>query len=102
MEKKLGTLNWYRLLNISLFAICIVDSWLAYSHLKANILERQSDYYSLITEELIYKRIDEGISNGIRCRLHYEGLDAINKAITNDVSLRCDLSIHMAPYKRRQ
>ena len=49
IEKKLGTKYWAMRINMSLIAICIVDTWLAYK-LATGTEETQADFYLALAE----------------------------------------------------
>ena len=52
LEKKLEVKEWSARVNMSLLAMCIVDSWLAFTHCTESS-ETQKDYYMHLAEELI-------------------------------------------------
>ena len=53
IEKKLGTKDWPKLFNISVFAMNMADVWLSYQRI-TETAETQSDFYNYISEEMIY------------------------------------------------
>ena len=77
-------LDWSKIFNIYLLAICIVDYWIAYSQVPENRLERKSEYESIIAEELIDNRFYEGVRGGIMSWIQHEVLGEISQAIIND------------------
>ena len=58
LEKKVEVKEWSARVNMSLLAMCIVDSWLAFTNCTESS-ENQRDYYMFLAEELI----DNGYSN---------------------------------------
>lgn len=63
IEKKLGTLDWDRRVNLSILSMYIVDSWLTWRHLQdacREDMERddQGAFYSRLAEEMIDNNID--------------------------------------------
>ena len=77
-------LDWSKRFNIYLLAICIVDYWIAYSQVTENRLKRNSEYDSILAEELIDNRFDEGFRGGIMSWIQHEVLGEISQAIIND------------------
>ena len=62
LERKLGTLEWDKRVNLSVFSMCIVDAWLTWKSLQASgsdgDAEDQQNFYSLLAEEMIDNNID--------------------------------------------
>jgi hypothetical protein len=64
IEKKLGTLEWDRWVNLSILSMCIVDAWLTWKLLhnatrhQTTEFKDQQTFYSLLAEEMIDNNID--------------------------------------------
>ena len=58
IEKKLGTKYWSMQINMSLVAICIVDTWLSYK-LDTGAEETHAEFYLAISEEMIDNMYDQ-------------------------------------------
>jgi len=60
LEKKFGTHDWSKQVNISLLGICIVDSWLVFKGCRGgvNCETPQQDFYTDLAEELIDNAFD--------------------------------------------
>jgi len=63
IEKKLGTLDWDKRVNLSILSMCIVDAWLTWRHLQDAMrgeveVEDQGTFYSCLAEEMIDNNID--------------------------------------------
>jgi hypothetical protein len=60
IENKLVTQNWSMRVNLIVFSIIVVNTWLAYSRCKGEsaMVEKQKTLYTLLAEELIDKRLD--------------------------------------------
>ena len=64
------TRDWSKRINISLFSICIVDTWFAYTGILQEGTECQNDFYGYLVKELSDNRYDEMV--GSRGRLRSE------------------------------
>ena len=62
LERKLGTLEWDKRVNLSIFSMCIVDAWLTWKSLQVSgsdgDAEDQQNFYSFLAEEMIDNTID--------------------------------------------
>ena len=58
LEVKLGTHNWGMRVNLSIFGMIVVDTWLAYSQCTGNTKENQKYLYTALSEELIDNTYD--------------------------------------------
>ena len=56
-EKKLETKKWDMRVNLTIFSMIVVDTWLVYSHATGST-ELQSEFYVHLAEELIDNNID--------------------------------------------
>jgi hypothetical protein len=52
LEKKVKTHDWSKRVNLSIFAMCVVDAWLLYSK-ATKCSEKQKDFYMFLADELI-------------------------------------------------
>ena len=102
LERKLGTMDWSMRVNMSIFGMIVVDSWLV-DKAATNSKEDQKAYYNALAEELIDNRYDEGL----------RGRDAMNASVEdgtqNSPSIcqttgkpRSGLSVHLTPTKRKR
>ena len=57
LERKLKTTDWSQRVNLTLLAMCIVDSWLCYSQC-TKTKETQKEFYTSLAEELIDNNFD--------------------------------------------
>ena len=102
LERKLVTKYWSKRINISLLSICVVDTWLAYSGILVDKIEKQKDFYGYLAEELINNRYDEiggRLRSDISSSRKLMNDLATSPLIQNDGSSRCGLSIHLTPTK---
>jgi hypothetical protein len=59
IENKLVTQNWSMRVNLTVFSMIVVDSWLAYSQCKGEgMVEKQKTFYTLLADKLINNRLD--------------------------------------------
>ena len=58
IKRKLGAKDWSMRINMSLFAICIVDTCLAYK-LSTGTKETQAEFYLALAEEMIDNTYDQ-------------------------------------------
>ena len=73
LENKLPTQEWSRRVNMTLFAMTVVDAWLAFSAC-TNAAETQKEFYTLLAEELIDNSYDtEGLAARRRRSIHGPG-----------------------------
>jgi hypothetical protein len=63
IERKLGTLDWSMSVNLSIFGMLVVDTWLAYSQCTGHNTgtrkdEKQKDFYTYLADELVDNQYD--------------------------------------------
>ena len=58
LETKVETNSWDKRVNTTLFGMCVVDTWLAWSQVNSNNVSTQSDFYRDLAEELIDNNFD--------------------------------------------
>lgn len=91
LERKLGTVDWSMRVNTTTFAICVVDSWLAYKGCKGTqSAMTQSWFYLVFSEQLIDNTIDR-----INLRRRTPMPDE-SQAMTGGVP-RSDVALHLTP-----
>jgi hypothetical protein len=57
IEKKVKTHDWSKRVNLTVFAMCVVDAWLLYSKATKSS-EKQKDFYMFLADELIDNNYD--------------------------------------------
>jgi hypothetical protein len=63
IERKVGTLDWSMRVNLSIFGMLVVDTWLAYSQCTGRNGgtgkdKKQKDFYTYLAEELVDNQYD--------------------------------------------
>lgn len=100
IEKKLGTDSWSTRVNLSIFAMCVVDCWLVYKAATKS-QEDQKTFYSSLAEELIDNSYDEGLRAG-----RQKGIGNSPKERSPTLSdtgvPRSGINAHITPTKRRR
>ena len=100
-EKKLETKKWDMRVNLTIFSMIVVDTWLVYSQATGST-ELQSEFYVRLAEELIDNNIDS--------RPQRQRNSGENGSDSNDESpvmsrtgrVRAGVSCHLTPTKRRR
>ena len=100
-EKKLETKKWDMRVNLTIFSMIVVDTWLVYSQATGST-ELQSEFYVRLAEELI--------DNSIDSRPQRQRNSGENGSDSNDESpvmshtgrVRAGVSCHLTPTKRRR
>ena len=100
-EKKLETKKWDMRVNLTIFSMIVVDTWLVYSQVTGST-ELQSEFYVRLAEELIDNNIDS--------RPQRQRNSGENGSDSNDESpvmsrtgrVRAGVSCHLTPTKRRR
>ncbi len=112
IERKLVTNDWSLRVNLSIFAMIVVDTWRVYSglttdtELGSNIGETQKEFYGRLATELIDNRYDI-VGSGGRRRNNNNDDDvddffdspAVDR---NTGTARCGVDAHITPTRRRQ
>ena len=97
LERAIGTHDWAKRLNLTIFAMSVVDSWLVYKKC-TDVKETQAEFYAFLAEEMIDNTLD-GVT--IRC-------SARTVATANPVALhvdgtpRCGIAAHLTPTKLKR
>ena len=100
IEKKIETKDWSKRCNLSIFAICVVDTWLAYKQI-GKAYETQQDFYVHLSEELIDNTHDDVGRNRRMSRVGGDDIVPV-KLITETGDIRCGIDIHLTPTKKRR
>jgi hypothetical protein len=99
LERKLGTMDWAMRVNLTLFGMCVVDSWLVYSKC-TETEEKQREFYELLAEEMIDNQHDQ-----VRGRRFLDSASnslGSPELITAEGHLRSGISAHLTPTKRKR
>ena len=108
IEKQLGTKYWLKRFNLSVFAMNVVDVWLAYQGI-TRTTDTQADLYNDITEYIIdntYDRFMIMSAEGGRRTI----VDSDDETFDDDNSLfdringapRCGIALNVIPTKNRR
>jgi hypothetical protein len=88
LERKFGTVEWEKRVNLSVFSMCIVDTWLMWKSLQASgsdgDAEDQQNFNSLLAEEMIDNSID---SRARRARI--AGEEAPCLTFSSPILIKC-------------
>jgi hypothetical protein len=95
LERKLGTMDWSHRVNLSIFGMCVVDSWLMFSK-STETEEKQRDFYELLAEEMIDNTHDQ--VRGRRA-VSEDGSPGI---ITAEGHMRSGIAAHLTPTKNKR
>ncbi len=95
LERKLGTMYWSHYVNLSIFGMCVVDSWLMFSK-STETEEKQRDFYELLAEEMIDNTHDQ--VRGRRA-VSEDGSPGI---ITAEGHMRSGIAAHLTPTKKKR
>ena len=97
IEKKLGTHDWAKRVNMSLFSMCVVDAWKVYEGCATSMNLNQAQFYELLAEELIDNN-EDGVRVQTRTRQVPTG-----RSPTGDVGpARAGVGVHLTPTKRKR
>jgi hypothetical protein len=101
IEKKVETINWSTWVNLSIFAMIVVDAWLVYNAFaqrgRGEELNNQKEFYSVLAEELIDNAYnDKGRASVARRSFQQE---AYMKAVDSG-SPKAGVLTHVTPIKR--
>ena len=100
-EKKLETKKWDMRVNLTIFSMIVVDTWLVYSQAMGST-ELQSEFYVRLAEELI----DNNIDSWLQCWRN-SGEDGSDSNDESPVMMRtgrvqAGISCHLTPTKRHR
>ena len=100
-EKKLETKKWDMRVNLTIFSMIVVDTWLVYSQATGST-ELQSEFYVRLAEELIDNNIDSRPQR--RRNSGEDGSDSNDESpvMTCTGRVRAGVSCHLTPTKRRR
>ena len=100
-EKKLETKKWDMRVNLTIFSMIVVDTWLVYSQAMGST-ELQSEFYVHLAEELI----DNNIDSRLQCRRKSgeDGSDSNDESpvMTRTGRVHAGVSCHLTPTKCRR
>ena len=100
-EKKLETKKWDMRVNLTIFSMIVVDTWLVYSQVTGST-ELQSEFYLRLAEELI----DNNIDSRLQCQRNSgeDGSDSNDESpvMTRTGRVHTGVSCHLTPTKRRR
>ena len=99
-EKKLETKKWDMRVNLTIFSMIVVDTWLVYSQ-ATDSTELQSEFYVRLAEELIDNNIDSRPQR--RRNSGEDGSDSNDESpvMTRTGRVCAGVSCHLTPTKRR-
>ena len=97
-EKKLETKKWDMRVNLTIFLMIVVDTWLVHSQVTGST-ELQSEFYVCLAEELI----DNNIDSRLQCQRNSgeDGSDSNDESpvMTRTGRVRAGVSCHLTPTK---
>ena len=97
-EKKMETKKWDMRVNLTIFSMIVVDTWLVYSQATGST-ELQSDFYVCLAEELI----DNNINSRLQCQRNSgeDGSDSNDESpvMTCTGRVCTGISCHLTPTK---
>ena len=98
-KKKLQTKKWDMSVNLTIFLMIVVDTWLVYSQAMGST-ERQSEFYVHLAEELIDNNIDSRLQR--QRNSGEDGSDSNDESpmMTFTGRVRAGVSCHLTPTKR--
>ena len=100
-KKKLEMKKWDMRVNLTIFLMIVVDTWLVYSQVMGST-ELQSEFYVHLAEELI----DNNIDSRPQCQRNSgeDGSDSNDESpvMTHTGRVRAGVSCHLTPTKRRR
>ena len=107
IENNLGTKDWSKRFNLSVFAMNVVDVWLAYQGIPG-AADNQADFYNYIAEEMIDNTSDKFMMRSAEGRRR-NIVDSDDETFDDDNPLfgcingspRCGISLHVTPTKKR-
>ncbi|KAI2494206.1 Transposase IS4 [Fragilaria crotonensis] len=93
--------NWSMRVNLTVFSMIVVNTWLAYSQCKGEsaMVEKQKTLYTLLAEELIDNRLD--VPN-VRLRLSTPRAELNQMIFDRMGDPRAGESAHLTPTKRKK
>ena len=102
LELKLGTHSWAMRVNLSIFSMIVVDTWLVYSQCTGT-QEKQKEFYTSLSEELIDNTYDH-VHNRRRRRLEEQDTSARSPELFDRTTgnPRAGTAAHLTPTKRRK
>jgi hypothetical protein len=103
IERKLKTHDWSTRVNLSLFAVNVVDSWKVYSKIsftaEENSGESQKEFYAHLAAEMIDNNYDSVSTSERRITINESDSPVLCRRTGEP---RCGLSAHLTPTKRKK
>ena len=101
LDTKLETNSWDKWVNTTLFGMCVVDTWLAWSQVNTNIISTssQSDFYRDLAEELIDNNFDR---LGTRQGAAQQPSSPSNLFDSRTGQPRAGVAAHLTPTKKKR
>ena len=103
-----GNKDWSKRFNLSVFAINVVNFWLAYQGITGTA-ETQADLYNYLAEDIIdntYNRFMMRSAEGRRSNIVYSDDETVdeNNPLFGQINgaPRCGISLHVTPTKNRR
>ena len=100
-KKKLKTKKWDMRVNLTIFSMIVVDTWLVYSQAMGST-ERQSEFYGCLAEELIDNNIDSRPQHWRNSGEDGTESNDESPVMTHTGRVRAGVSCHLTPTKRRR
>ncbi|KAI2514170.1 Transposase IS4 [Fragilaria crotonensis] len=98
IEKKVETVNWSTRVNLSIFAMIVVDSWLVYNAFTQGRALNQKEFYSVLAEELFDNDYNNRGQPSSAARRSFQQ-EACIKAVESG-SPKSGVLAHLTPIKR--
>ena len=99
-EKKLETKKWDMRVNLTIFSMIVVDTWLVYSQTMGST-ELQSEFYVRLAEELIDNNINSWLQHRINSGEDGNDSNDESPVMTHTGRVRAGISCHLTPTKHR-
>ena len=99
-EKKLETKKWDMRVNLTIFSMIVVDTWLVYSQATGST-ELQSEFYVCLAEELIDNNIDSRLQHQLNSGEDGSDSNDESPVMTCTGRVCAGISCHFTPTKHR-
>ena len=100
-EKKLEMKKWDMRVNLTIFSMIVVDTWLVYSQATGST-ELQSEFYVCFAEELIDNNIDSRLQCWRNSGEDGSGSNDESPVMTRTERVHAGISCHLTPTKRHR
>jgi hypothetical protein len=98
IERKLGTWDWSKRVNFSIFGICVVDSMFVYRACTGSS-ESQAEFYTALAEELIDNTFDQPVHGRRSAAGQNSGSP---NAVSQNGFVRAGVGPHLTPTRRKR